>query len=115
MPARIVCPIARHRYLFRAIPQRLNAIERAAHLVFPAYDANQVLHHVLQIVLHLIRALGAATLERLKRFLRDPIHFALIDPTRAILLRKLRRVLTGALAEHQKIRKRIAAQPVRAM
>ena len=46
-------------------PELVEPVERARHFVLPAHDADEVLHHVLQIVLDLIRAFAVgAALER---------------------------------------------------
>ena len=78
------------------------------------------LHHVLQIVLHLIRPFGAAAGSRRVRTAPAPrcaaaSTCASLICAGAVFLRELRGVFAGALAEHDQVGERIAAEPVRAV
>jgi hypothetical protein len=60
VPARVVLAMPADADPARSITQRPEALERAPHLGLVPHDADQVLHHLLQRVLHLVRALGLA-------------------------------------------------------
>ena len=94
--------------------QLFEAVERALHLGRVPHDADEILHHVLERVLDLIGTLSArAARERLERALRGFVDLPGVDRAGGLRLRELRGVFTRALAEHEQIRQRIAAQPVR--
>ena len=57
----------------------------------------------------------STVLERLQRFAGDMSILSLSILPMLIFLRKLRRKFAGSFAEHQKIRKRIAAEAIRAI
>ena len=98
--------------------QLLHALERPLHLVLAADDADQVLHHVLQLVLDLERAAGVA---RRARTAPAPSLTAASTCSASsaalagVLLGVLGGVLAGALAEHEQVGQRVAAQPVGAV
>ncbi len=91
-----------------------NAFERPLQLVFAPHDAHQILHQVLQIVLHLIRAF-ALPFEGFKRLARHFIHLRIVDGARGMIFRELGGKLARALAEDHQIGQRIPAQPIRAV
>ena len=89
---------------------------RLAHLGFLADDADQVLHHVLQVVLDGVGVLaGRAALERRQRPRGGRVDLRLVDRRRAVLLGERRGVLAGALAEDDQVRERVAAEAVGAV
>src|SRR5713226_1945912 len=91
--------------------QRIEAVERALHLRFCSHDPDQVLHHLLQGVLHLIRVLAAgAALEGLDGPPRGLVRLLRVDFAALPGLRELRGELAGAFSEDEDIRERIAAQ-----
>ena len=100
----------------RPLAQALQLVQRLLHLRFDTDDADEVLHHVLQIALHGVRVFRRRpALEGRQRRSRRPFHGVLVDPTGGVLLREFCRELAGALTEDQQIRQRVAAEPVRAV
>ena len=94
----------------------VDLLERLLHFAFDAHDADQVLHHVLQFVLHGERILARrAALERSQRRFGGRIHLALIELPCPVFLGEFRGVLAGALAEHQQVGERIPAQAIRSV
>ena len=88
----------------RARAQRANAIERALHLFLGADDADEVLHHLLQRVLHLVRSLaGRPAIERFERAALGFDKLQRIDTAGLLALGELGRMFTSALAEHQQV------------
>src|SRR5262249_8364936 len=87
VPAGVVLAIALDADRLGALLETLDGLERAHHLLLAAHDADQVLHHVLQVVLDLERPLGVpAALEGRERILRGSLHLGAVDLARAILL-----------------------------
>ena len=115
MPAGIVFAIAVAPRRWLPFFKLREAYQRALHLFFAAHDADQILHHVLQLVLHFIRGDAAGAVERCERLTGDLIHLLRIDGAGAVRFRELRGILAGELAEHEKIGKRISTQPVGAV
>ena len=102
MPAGIVFAIASHADLARALPQPTNALDGALHLLALAHDANQVLHHVLQLVLDLIRGfLLGLFVKKGQRPAGRLLHLAGIDLAGGVVFGESRRILAGALAEYK--------------
>ena len=66
VPAGVVLAIADDLHFRGTGLELFQSFERALHLVFLAHDADQVLHHVLQVVLHLERASLLCAFERLQ-------------------------------------------------
>src|SRR5207249_1439862 len=87
----------------RTLPQLLKAIERTLHLVLAANDADEVLHHLLQVLLDLIRTFVASAadvaVERLQRATDGFFDLRGVDLARVVFLRVLRGKFPGALAE----------------
>ncbi len=83
----------------------MDTLQRLLHFFLPADDANFVLHHVLQIVLDLIRTLAAAPFERFERLPRHFVYLVRVDVRRAVFLGELGCEFSRALAEDQKIGK----------
>ena len=77
----------------------------------------RLLHHLLQRVLHLVRPFARrVALERLERPAARPSSTcAGVDGAAALVLRVLRGMLAGALAEHEQVGQRVAAEPVGAV
>ena len=115
VPAGIVFAIAADAHFAGALFQLRDPFQRALQLILAADDAHQILHQVLQIVLHLIRAfpLPLEGLERLAAPLHPPARWSMLPGS--VIFRELRRKLARALAEDHQIGQRIAAQPIRAM
>src|SRR3954468_13847618 len=65
VPSRIVLAISGDGNLGRPLSETPQRVECALHLLFAADDADELLHHRLQIVLDLERALAAGAVERL--------------------------------------------------
>src|SRR5581483_9765771 len=108
--------IPAYRDFARAFGQPLDAVERALHLFAAPHDTHQVLHHVLQLLLDLVWPLALrVALEEGERPALRFLHLAVVDRSRAVIFRELRRMLSGELAEYQQIGERIAPQPVRAV
>src|SRR5439155_24617750 len=117
MPPGIVLAAARDADPARAFSQLVQPSERSAHLALIANDADESLHHILEVVLNLegsfrARAGGNRTLERLERLARRLVNLALIDFAARAFFRIDCGVLAGTLAEDQQIRQRVAAEPV---
>ena len=98
----------------------LELLQRLLHFAFAAHDADQFLHHVLQLVLDLVRAFGAAAWLRRAQTGRAPrlaasSICASLTVHGRIFLRELRGVFAGAFAEDEQIGERIAAETVRAV
>ena len=116
MPAGVVGPIAVHAHARGALAQLGQVLQGQRHLALAADDADHVLHHLLQVVLHPVgfrAAFAPLTLERSQRGAGGGIDLVLVDPARATILDEARGVRAGALAEDQQVRKRVPAQPVR--
>src|SRR5712691_1740055 len=93
--------------------QRIEAVERALHLRLCPDDPDQVLHHLLQGVLHLIRILAAgAAIEGLDGPPRGLLYLPRIDRTALPGLGELRRELAGALSKDDDVRERVAAEAI---
>ena len=60
MPAGIVFAMAINGDASGAFPKFGESVKRANHFLLAPHDADESLHHFLQIMLHLIRAFGAA-------------------------------------------------------
>ena len=97
--------------------EALQPLERLAHLRFLADDADEVLHHVLQIVLDGVRVLARSRRDRTAPAPWRPPRSTCASSMRrrAVLLRERRGVLAGALAEDDQVRQRVAAEPVGAV
>ena len=118
VPAAVVLAMAGHAGPRRALASARRARSSASqHLVLLADDADEVLHHALQILLDLERILARrAAVERRQRplaWLASTCRSSIAR--RAVRLRERRRMLAGTLAEHQQVRQRIAAEPVGAV
>src|SRR5260370_40708538 len=105
VPARVVFAIAHYENIRSALAETLDTLQGLLHFFLPADDTNFVLHHVLQIVFHLLRTLAAASLERFERPPRHLVYLLRIDVRCAMLLGKLGSEFARALAEDQKIGK----------
>ena len=71
----IVLPVPRDAHPGRPLTQPGDALERAFHLGSGAHDADQVLHHHLELLLDLVGAFaGRAALERLERLPDRVVH-----------------------------------------
>src|SRR6185312_2518401 len=75
----------------------------------------KVLHHVLQLVLNLIRRKAVGPVERFQGDLRDLIDLSLVDGSGPILPGEIRRMLAGQLAEDEQVGKGVSAEAIRAM
>ena len=116
VPAGVELPVAGDAGAIGALLQRLEPRERAPHLRLAADDADEVLHQFLERELHLERSFVAgAPFERLDGALRRVVDLTRVDRGRLLLARELRGVLAGALAEHQQVGERVAAEPVGAV
>src|SRR5439155_21860179 len=102
MPSGVVLAVAADADGARARAQRTKPIERSPHLGLVSHDPDELLHHLLQRVLHLKRSFAAgAALERLDRMAGRFVDLPDIDGSGLVRPRELRRELAGALAEHE--------------
>src|SRR5690349_22958524 len=115
MPARVVFAIATDASTRGTELQFLNVPKCLQHFFFLANDTHQVLHHVLQSMLNRIRSFASIALERRQRVFFCRSNFTGIDRAKSVLFGVLRGVLTSSFSKNQQIRKRIPAEPVRAM
>ena len=109
VPAGIVFTMAMDSDILRAIPKFAQSVERANHFLFAPYDADEALHHFLQIDLHLVRAFRVAgcfcgSLERFQRLTRGFLNLAIVDLTRIVFAGKIRGEFARALAEYEQVR-----------
>src|SRR5688572_11039167 len=113
MPAGIVFAIAGHADATDPSPKRLQAVQRARHFIFFPDDADEVLHHFLQIMLYLVRAFGLGTArEWFQSFARDFFKLILVNGASLVFLRKFCGKLHGPLSEHDNVRERVATEPI---
>src|SRR5262245_7446390 len=105
MPTGVEPAVAGHRKPGRTLLKRLDLLERALELLGRSNDPDQVVHHLLQVLMHRVRVLRALGLERRQRRLAGPGDLLLgyDRPTAAQTGRVLRRVLTGPPAEYQQV------------
>ena len=113
VPAGVELAVAGHLHLRGAGAELFQAVECADHLVFLAHDPDEVLHHLLQVLLHLERALRRGPVERCQRPLRRGVRLVGVNRTGGVLLRVLRGELAGALAQHEQVGERVPAEAVR--
>src|SRR5215469_17427035 len=69
VPARVVGPAAGRADLRGPLAQLLELAERGLDLAFPADDADQVAHRLLDLVVDRVRVLAAGPLERDERLI----------------------------------------------
>ena len=110
VPAGVVFAVAINRDLPGAFPEFSHPVERPDHFVLAPHDADEALHHFLQLVLHLIRPFGAAAgaraaIKRFERLPRGRFNLRVIDLSGAVFLRKFCGKFSGAFAEHNQIGK----------
>src|SRR5437660_9117921 len=111
MPARVVFAVAADADRPGALLKCAQAVQRALHLLFVPYDPDELLHHLLQRVLHLKWALaGRTALERLERSPNGVVDLDGVHSACPVALGKLRRELASALAKPQQVRQRISAE-----
>ena len=117
MPAGVVFAMAGDADATGALVECRDLGDRLAHLAFGADDADQALHRLLQVGLHGVGVLcrPAALERRGPPLLQGSIHRRRIHGRLRILPGVLRRVLAGALAEHDQVRQRVAAETVGAV
>ena len=116
VPAGVILAVAFDADARLPLVERRDLHERVLHLGLEADDAHQVLHRLLEILLHLVGILAlAAALERHERVLDGLLRRAIVDARLPGLARVLRRVFAGALAEDDQIRERVAAETVGAV
>ena len=87
VPAGIVFPVAVDGDILGPFPKLMQSVEGAQHLVLAPDNANQVLHHFLQVMLNLVRPFGVSrrfrgALERFQRLAGGFFDFAVIDADR---------------------------------
>ena len=100
VPSRVVFAIPAHAHPRRRAPEPAQRLERVLHLALGADDADLRLHHVLQLALQRVRVVAAlADLERPQRRAGRRLRIGEVDRRPTVLLRELRRVLAGTLAE----------------
>src|SRR5262245_36534839 len=115
VPARIVLPITADTYLPCTRPEALDVVERLLHFRLAPHDADQLLHHGLELLLHLVSPApigGRAALEWCQGGMSGLIDLGGVERSEAMLPGERRCVIAGALAEDQQIREGITAQPV---
>src|ERR1700733_7984255 len=102
MPAGIIFPVPVHSDGLRPLPKLAQAVQSSNHLLLASHNANQVLHHFLQIVLDLIWTLGVAgALERFQRLPRSLFDLRFINLSSAAFFAELRSEFSGAFAKYQ--------------
>ena len=114
VPAGVVLPMPADADAALARTQRIQAVERPLHLRLCSHDPDQIMHHVLQGVLHLIRILAArAAIEGLDRPPGGLLQLLRVDRTALPALCELRRELAGMLSEDEDVRERVTAEAIR--
>src|SRR5262245_25985250 len=94
----------------------LDPTQRLLHLAFHPHDADERLHRVLEIRLHFVWVLARVpALEWRQRILKGLLRQPIVHASLTVFARPLGGVLTGALAEHDQIRERVAAQTIGAV
>ncbi len=114
MPAGIVLAMAVNGGLVGALPELSEVLQRLLHFAFVADDADERLHHFLQLTLDLVGTLrtgagGRAALERLECLFGRGLDVSVVDIHGCVFFRKLCRVFTRALAKNEQVGKRVAA------
>src|SRR2546423_3573779 len=105
VPPRIVLPVSSNRHLPRALTQRFESFQCATDLFLAAHDADQLLHHSLQIVLDLVGALFAALpIERLQCGSHDLVSLLGVCSRCCLPSRVFGGVFARAHSEYQQIR-----------
>src|SRR5205085_1581323 len=87
-------------------------VELRLHLSFGPYNADIILHRLLEIALQRIGIFALSLLKWSQRFTDNVFNFAGIDRAVLILLRELGRELARAFSENQKIGQRVSAQSI---
>ena len=120
MPAGVELPVALHVHMLEALPQLAQLDQCLGDLVGVADDADQRVHRVLQVEVQRVRVLGFVAVRRaVERRQRQfgGLGDGLVGHLWPICQRPdvVGCAERGTAAEHQQVRKRIAAQPVRAV
>ena len=117
MPARVEPPAALDAEVLGALLELVDLGEGLGHLRLLADDADEVVHRLLQLLVERVGVLPALQLERPQRCRGRRVDDVLVDGGPG--LPEVRDVgggaETGAVAEHQQVGQRVAAQPVRAV
>src|SRR2546421_12343214 len=114
MPTRIEQTRAVDVYVGCAVFQLLNFRKTLLEIVFTPKDAHIRLHRLLQVSMHIVRAVTAA-LKRREHFTRSFLNLSFVNVRRSDLFRVFGCSQTGAATKNEKIRERISTQPIRAM
>src|SRR5688572_18776420 len=106
MPTGVVFPVTGYRDVLCPLPETGDRIKGLLHFFFATDNADQILHHHLEVLLDLVWSFTLATciaVEGFQRPARDRIDFIPVDRAGAVILRILRRVFTCPLSAHQKV------------
>src|SRR5437763_1712440 len=115
MPTRIEQTRAVDVYVGCAVFQLLNLRKTLLEILFTPKDAHVRLHRLLQVSMHIVRAVTVAALKRREHFIRSFLNLSFVNVRRSDLFRVFGCSQTGAATKDEKIRERISAQPIRAM
>src|SRR5262249_58838618 len=111
-PAGIELAVADDADLSGPLAEPGERLQGPLHLLLPSDDPDQVLHHLLQVLLHLVRALAAGAVERLQGGPGGPLDVCGVDPSGRMFLRELSGITPGPAAEDEQVGERVAAEPV---
>src|SRR6202042_2692388 len=102
---RVVGPLARHGQGLGPLLELLQGGQRVLELLLAADDADQVVHRLLELGVHLVRRLADFPRERLERLGDGRVQVGLRGDRlgRAQRLQVVRRAVAGPLAEHQQV------------
>src|SRR5437868_5532852 len=104
MPPGVVLPVAGDADACRALTKLLQPIERALHLGLGSDDADEVLHHFLQGILHVVGTLsGRAAVEWLERAAGRLVGLRAVDSGSRVAGRISSGIFAGAFAEHKDV------------
>ena len=112
VPGRIKIDIARRVCIYRPLFQTFEAFESPGHFVLDPDDADEVLHHFLQIALNSVRIFAALAVEWGKSGVCFLLNFVAIDGTGRIFLGKFCGVFARPFAKHDQVGKRVTAETV---
>src|SRR5437868_5367255 len=116
MPPGIVLPVTGNGNLLRTVAKHPETVQCSPHLVLAPHDTDELLHHRLEIVFHLVWAFDTILpTEWLERCTNDRVRLRRVYLRRGLPARKFGRVFTGAHPENQEIGQRVATKSVRSV
>src|SRR5579885_479450 len=117
MPSRVVLSIAINQHLLVSVMQFYQTVESLPHFVFLPNDADQVLHHRLQVLVDRKRIFGA--IRSVSKWRERPVcrlvDLLLVIRAQGILLGKFGCMPPRSPTEDKQVRKRISSQSIGAM